>query len=172
MRFILVDRIHELVAGKTIVAEKTLSPEEELFRDHFPGFAVVPGVLLIEMMAQAGGKCLDAESQPRGYAMLAQIRSASFRQWVRPGETARIFATIVVSQPDYATARCHIEVAERTVCSAELMFAFVPAEQFVIGYRDPVLQAYLEGQPATCEANASIGGGKLRCDYRDAEPRA
>jgi 3-hydroxyacyl-[acyl-carrier-protein] dehydratase len=143
MRFILVDRIRALSPGESIRAEKVMSPAEELFQDHFPGFPVVPGVLLTEMMAQAAGKCLDAERRPRGKAMLAQIRSASFREWVRPGEIAEISASVLSSTNDVATARCHIEVAGRKVCSAELMFAFVPADKFAADLRDEVLDSFL-----------------------------
>lgn len=146
MRFILVDRIRALEPGKSIRAEKTLSPDEELFKDHFPGFPVVPGVLLTEMMAQAAGKCLDAERRPRGKPMLAQIRSASFREWVRPGETAEIVATVLGSQNDVATARCHVEVSGRKVCSADLLFAFMPTESFSADWRDEVLERYLSEQ--------------------------
>ena len=92
MRFILVDRILALEPG-SIRAEKTLAPDEELFRDHFQGSQSLPGVLLTEMMAQAAGKCLDAERRPRGKPMLAQIRTAG--EWVRPGETAEIVATVL-----------------------------------------------------------------------------
>ena len=126
MRFILVDRITELDPGAVIVAEKTLSPREELFHDHFPGYPVVPGVLLVEMMAQAAGKCLDAERHSRGKAMLAQIRSALFREWVHPGEVAEIRSTIQSSQDSVATAKCRVQVADRIVCSSDLPFAFVP----------------------------------------------
>lgn len=146
MRFILVDRIRALEPGKSIRAEKTLSPDEELFQDHFPGFPVVPGVLLTEMMAQATGKCLDAERRPRGKPMLAQIRSASFREWVRPGETAEIVVAILNSQDDVATARCHVEVAGRKVCSADLLFAFMPRDSFNADWRDEVLERYLAEQ--------------------------
>ena len=146
MRFILVDRILALEPGKSIRAEKTLAPDEELFRDHFPGFPVVPGVLLTEMMAQAAGKCLDAERRQRGKPMLAQIRSASFRDWVRPGETAEIVVTIGNSQDDVATARCHVEVGGRKVCSSDLLFAFMPNETFPADWLDEVLERYLSEQ--------------------------
>lgn len=136
MRFILVDHVRSLVPGSMIVADKTLAPEEELFQDHFPGFPVVPGVLLTEMMAQAAGRCLEAEQCPRGRPMLAQIRAASFREWVRPGEIAVIFATIQASQEQFATARCHIEVGGKKVCSADLMFAFLPRDHFASGAGD------------------------------------
>ena len=81
-----------MVPGRTIHGVKTLRASEQLFVDHFPGFAVVPGVLLIEMMAQSAGKCLDAESTDRGKAMLAQVRNALFRHWVRPDERGLMFA--------------------------------------------------------------------------------
>jgi 3-hydroxyacyl-[acyl-carrier-protein] dehydratase len=149
MRFILLDRINAMEPGASIRAEKTLPPEEELFKDHFPGFPVVPGVLLTEMMAQAAGKCLDAERRPRGRAMLAQIRSASFRAWVRPGETAQISASIASSQDELATAKCHIEVGGRRVASAELLFAFVPYDLFSAGARDEVLETFLAGRPVS-----------------------
>jgi len=146
VRFLLVDRILALEPGKSSRAEKTLAPDEELFRDHFPGFPVVPGVLLTEMMAQAAGKCLDAERRQRGKPMLAQIRSASFRDWVRPGETAEIVVTIGNSQDDVATARCHVEVGGRKVCSSDLLFAFMPNETFPADWRDEVLERYLSEQ--------------------------
>jgi 3-hydroxyacyl-[acyl-carrier-protein] dehydratase len=146
MRFILLDRICALEPGASIQAEKTLPPHEELFKDHFPGFPVVPGVLLTEMMAQAAGRCLDAERRARGRAMLVQIRSASFRAWVRPGEKAEIHASITSSQNELATAKCHITVEGRRVASAELLFAFVPSDMFAGDSRDELLDTFLAEQ--------------------------
>jgi 3-hydroxyacyl-[acyl-carrier-protein] dehydratase len=146
MRFILLDRICALEPGASIEAEKTLPPDEELFKDHFPGFPVVPGVLLTEMMAQAAGKCLDAERGASGRAMLAQIRSASFRAWVRPGDKAEIHASIVSSRDELATAKCYIAVNGRRVASAELLFTFVPSETFASDARDELLEAFLAQQ--------------------------
>ena len=143
MRFILVDEILELEPGKRIRALKTLRADEDFFQDHFPGFPVVPGVLLTEMMAQTAGKCLDAERKPRGKAMLAKINSASFRQWMRPDQTAVIDADIKTNRDQYATANCSVEVADKKICSAELFFTFVPMDNFAAGYRDEVLESFL-----------------------------
>jgi len=145
MRFLFVDRILDMVPGKSIEAEHVFDGGEDFFRDHFPGFPVVPGVLLTEMMGQAAAMCLDAESRGtgRGKAMLAQIRSASFREWVKPGETTAIKAGIRSSRPELATAACSAEVGGRRVCSAELLFSFLPLGHFASGYRDEVLEAYL-----------------------------
>src|SRR6187431_1332512 len=117
VRFILVDRILALEPGKSIRAEKTLAPDEELFRDHFPGFPVVPGVLLTEMMAQAAGKCLNAQRLPRGNAMLVEIRNAKFRSWVRPDQVIRLNSEIERNQPAFAVARCTASVEDQEMCS-------------------------------------------------------
>jgi 3-hydroxyacyl-[acyl-carrier-protein] dehydratase len=144
MRFLLVNRIIALEPGVSIEAQMTLSASEELFQDHFPGFPVVPGVLLTEMMAQAAGKCLNAQQLPRGYAMLGEIRRAKFNSWVRPGEEIYLHAAIETSRDAYAIARCHALVNAKKVCSAELLFGFQPAERFASGYRDELLQSWLE----------------------------
>lgn len=146
MRFLLVDRILKLEPGVSIEAETTLPASEELFRDHFPGFPVVPGVLLTEMMGQAAAKCLKADQQVRGNPMLAEIRNARFRNWVRPDETIRLFATIDRSENKFVVARCHAEVGGRKVCSAELLLVFTPASEFAPGIRDEVLEAFLAQQ--------------------------
>ena len=147
MRFILVDEIVQLVPGRSIQATKTLRSGDDLFRDHFPGFAVVPGVLLVEMMAQAAGKCLDAEDRSRGKAMLVQVRKASFRDWVRPDQRADIHADIATNTAVAASATCRITVDGREVASADLLFAFVPYATLAEGYRDDVLEDYLAAHP-------------------------
>ena len=147
MRFILVDRIHVLDPGKQITASKTLPADEELFRDHFPGFPVVPGVLLTEMMAQAAGRCLDAERTHPGRAMLGKIKGASFRDWVKPNQEIMLHATITQNRATYATADCFAEVAGKTVCSAELFFVFASHEQFAPGHQDEILNAYWKANP-------------------------
>lgn len=143
MRFLLVDSILELTPGVSIVAQRTVPENEELFQDHFPGFPVMPGVLLTEMMAQAAGKCLAAQRLPRGVPMLAKILSATFRTWVRPGDKTLLHASIVANDERYATAECRLEVGGRVAAQARLFFSFLATEQFSPGLRDAVLEAYL-----------------------------
>lgn len=145
MRFILLDRIVSLVPGESIEAVRAVHADEDYFRDHFPGFPVVPGVLLTEMMAQAAGKCLDAERRARGKAMLAKILSASFRQWVRPGDEASVRAAITANDERYATADCRVEVTGRVAAQARLFFSFLPVEQLAAGFRDELLEDFLAG---------------------------
>ena len=135
-----------MVPGATVHGEKTLHADEELFADHFPGFPVIPGVLLIEMMAQTAGKCLDAENRSRGKAMLVQVRKASFRRWMQPDERADIFARITSTTDDYGSAACHIEVSGERTADADLVFAFVPLARLAPDYHDDVLDRFVRSR--------------------------
>lgn len=134
-----------MVPGRSVEAEHVFEAGEDFFRDHFPGRPVVPGVLLTEMMGQAAAMCLNAESREtgRGKAMLAQIRAASFREWVKPGERVAVRAEIRSSQAGCATASCSGEVEGRRVCTADLLFTFLPLADLAPGFRDEVLESYL-----------------------------
>jgi 3-hydroxyacyl-[acyl-carrier-protein] dehydratase len=146
MRFLLVDRIESMTPGVEVVATRRVPADDDYFADHFPGFPVVPGVLLTETMGQAAAKCLDVQRLPANKAMLVKILSASFRQWVRPGDVLTLRATISANEPRYATARCEASVDGRTVAQAELFFSFVALAQFSPGWRDAVLDDYLQRQ--------------------------
>ena len=143
MRFLMVDRILELDPGKSIRAEKTFAADEDFFRDHFPGFPVVPGVLLTEVMAQAAGKCLDAERHPRGKAMLIEIKSARFRGWVRPNELITVVATITSSRDEFAIADCYLQVDGKKKSTGTIHAAFVAGDQLSADFRDEVLEQFL-----------------------------
>ena len=145
MRFLLVDRIESLTAGQHIVAARTFPPDDDYLADHFPGFPVVPGVLLTESMGQAAAKCLDAQHRSRGKAMLVRILSASFRQWVKPGELLELQAAIVADEERFATADCKASVAGRPVAQAKLLFSFVPWDSFAAGFTDRVLDDFMAG---------------------------
>lgn len=149
MRFLLVDHIDELEPGRRVLAHTTVPLDLELFQDHFPGFPVMPGVLLTEMMGQAAAKALDAERLPRGKALLAKILSASFRDWVRPGDRCVLRGTIAANEARYANAECELDVRGRIAAQCKLMFTFMPVEKFAPGFRDPQLDAFLanSGEP-------------------------
>jgi 3-hydroxyacyl-[acyl-carrier-protein] dehydratase len=151
MRFLFIDRILKLEPGKFIEAEHVFAGDQDFFQDHFPGFPVVPGVLLTEMMGQAAAMCLNAENleKGRGRAILAQIRSASFRDWVRPDENAMIKAEIRASRDEFATAACSVEVRGHRVCSADLLFSYLPEGKLAPGYRDEVLESFLASRDPT-----------------------
>jgi 3-hydroxyacyl-[acyl-carrier-protein] dehydratase len=151
MNFLLLDRIVSLEPGRAIVAQRRIGADEPYFPDHFPGFPVVPGVLLTEMMGQAAAKCLEADTSlhdtsTRGRPMLARIQDASFRGWVRPNDLLDLHATIVSSQGRVATAQCEARVGDRVVAQAKLMFGFAPLDAVTINPRDTVLRDYTEGK--------------------------
>src|SRR5580700_4162356 len=90
MRFILIDRIDRLEPGKRAEGHKLISRDEEYFRDHFPGFPVVPGVLVLESLAQLGGRLVESSVRNstghRVLPMLAKIEHAKFLRSVKPGD--------------------------------------------------------------------------------------
>jgi 3-hydroxyacyl-[acyl-carrier-protein] dehydratase len=137
-----VDRIVEMTPGETIRATKEIETDDEIFEVHFPGFPVVPGTFLTEMMAQTAGKCLDAEKRPRGVAVLARIKSAAFRDYVGPGKLATIDARIRTNRESFAVAESTVTVDDKVVCSAEMLFAFVSLQRLAADYRDEVLERY------------------------------
>ena len=94
--FLFVDDVG--IEGSTILASRIFRAEEWFFKGHFPAYPVVPGVLLVESLAQAGGvgaKLLGVK--PKGLFVLARIRSATFRRQVHPGERLDMEISIVKS---------------------------------------------------------------------------
>ena len=146
MRFVLVDRIVVLEPGVRVEAVRRIPEDDDYFQDHFPGFPVVPGVLLTEMMGQAAAKALDVERRARGKAMLAKILSASFRRWVRPGDEVALQAQLSSNTDRFAQADCQASVRGTLVAQAQLFFTFIPSDTFAPDLRDPVLDAYLASQ--------------------------
>lgn len=145
MRFLLVDRILELEPLKRIVAAKDIGPDEDYFPDHFPGFPVVPGVLQVEMMAQAAGKCLMAGIDDSRWPVLLQVKQANFRKIVKPGATLRIEAEILSCNRHTAAANARLRNGGEGVADASLVFGFIAKDQLLPGFRDEVLEAWLAG---------------------------
>ncbi|HEY0983222.1 MULTISPECIES: 3-hydroxyacyl-ACP dehydratase FabZ family protein [unclassified Schlesneria] len=88
MRFLLIDRITELEPQKSITALKNLSLAEEYLADHFPGFPVMPGVLMLETLIQAGGWLMrHADNFAYSTVMLKEVRAIRYNNFVTPGNT-------------------------------------------------------------------------------------
>ena len=128
--FLLVDRVIEVEPGQRLVALKNVTINEPFFQGHFPGEPVMPGVLILEALAQAGGLLigLSRENDP-GLFLLASIRQARFRRPVRPGDQLRleIKGTSVRSVAPRVEAKAM--VGETVVAEAEIMFAFAKSER-------------------------------------------
>jgi 3-hydroxyacyl-[acyl-carrier-protein] dehydratase len=96
MRFCLVDRIEHLELGERISAIKALSMAEEYLGDHFPGFPVMPGVLMLEAMTQTAAWLVRAgEDFAHSMVLLKEARGVKYGQFVEPGQTLRLTADIV-----------------------------------------------------------------------------
>ena len=95
MRFTLIDKIVELEPGKSITAVKNLSLAEEYLADHFPGFPVMPGVLMLEAIVQAGAWLVRRTSGFRhSVVLLKQARNVKFGSFVQPGTQVTIKVTV------------------------------------------------------------------------------
>jgi len=124
--FLLVDRITELEPGKRAVGIKSVSANEEFFQGHFPQFPIMPGVLIIEAMAQVGGVILLAMEEYKGkLAIFAGVDKAKFRQSVFPGDQLVTEAEIVRLWPSMGVGivKTVCRVDGKVVAEAEMKFA-------------------------------------------------
>lgn len=100
MRFTLVDRITQLERGHRITAHKNLSLAEEYLADHFPGFPVMPGVLMLEAMTQAAAWLIRAsEDFAHSIVVLKEARNVKYGNFVEPGQTLLVTAEILSQDP-------------------------------------------------------------------------
>jgi 3-hydroxyacyl-[acyl-carrier-protein] dehydratase len=97
MHFNLVDSVIEQTADR-IVTIKQVSAAEEYLQDHFPGFPVLPGVMMVEAMVQAARRLLDARGGER--MVLGQVRALKYGSFVQPGQTLRIDVAVHKDNPD------------------------------------------------------------------------
>lgn len=124
--FLLIDEVEELEVGKRVVATKFISPDSFWFQGHFPGHPVTPGVLIIEMLAQAGAVCALSMPENQGkIAFFAGIDKAKFRRQVLPATRSasrwRCCGCAVTS----AWARGPRRSAAERAASAEITFALM-----------------------------------------------
>ncbi len=104
MRFLLIDRIVEVDPGRSLVAVKNLSLAEEYLADHFPGFPVMPGVLMLEAMTQAGAWLIrDMEDFAHSIVILKTAKTIKYGSFVEPGRQLRIRVDLVDHGPSETT---------------------------------------------------------------------
>ena len=122
MRFSLIDRIDELEPGARIAAVKALSMAEEYLADHFPGFPVMPGVLVLEAMTQAGAWLVRAsEDFAHSLVVLREARAVKYGQFVEPGQTLRVTAEIAGQTDRETTLKARGAIDGSTIVGARLV---------------------------------------------------
>ena len=121
--FLLVDRIIELEPGKRAVGIKNLTINEPQFTGHFPGRPIMPGVLMIEAMAQVGACALFSLEKYHGQlGVLAGVDKMRFKRQAIPGDTLVITSEILKLKSGFGWFKSEIHIENELVCRGELMF--------------------------------------------------
>lgn len=126
--FLLIDRVIDYVPSKTLTAIKNVTVNEPFFTGHFPERPVMPGVLMLEAMAQAGAVLyfqthIDAGTPDDGLLLFAGVDNARFKRIVEPGDQLRIEIEVLKIRSIVWRMQSKIFVEDKLVCSAEILSA-------------------------------------------------
>jgi 3-hydroxyacyl-[acyl-carrier-protein] dehydratase len=124
--FLLVDRILEIEEGKKAVGIKNVTINEPFFQGHFPGNPIMPGVLIVEAMAQVGAVAILSMEEYKGkLAVFAGMEKMRFRKQVIPGDTLRLEAELTAIKRGIGKAQVKATVDGKVAAEGEVMFAIV-----------------------------------------------
>lgn len=122
--FLLVDKIIDIEYGKKAIGIKNVTINEPFFQGHFPGSPIMPGVLIVEAMAQVGAVAILGMEENKGkLGILAEISNMRFRRQVVPGDTLRMEVELLAFKRGIGKAKAEAFVEGELAASGELMFA-------------------------------------------------
>ena len=122
--FLLVDKITDCQSGQSARGLKCVTANEPFFQGHFPGYKVMPGVLIIEALAQVGAVAILTVPENRGkLALFGGIKNARFKRQVRPGDVLELECELTAQRGPVGFGTATAAVNGKTVCKAELTFA-------------------------------------------------
>ena len=122
--FLLVDRITECTPGEGAKGLKCVTANEPFFPGHFPGFRVMPGVLIIEALAQVGAVAILTLEENQGkLALFGGIKNARFKRQVRPGDVLELSCQLTARKGPVGFGTAEARVEGKLACKAELTFA-------------------------------------------------
>jgi 3-hydroxyacyl-[acyl-carrier-protein] dehydratase len=125
--FLLIDRIVDLDLDKgTIRSEANVPTASTIFEGHFPGYPLMPGVLLIETMAQTSGWLLMGLHKFTRMPFFASVKEAKLRSFVMPGQSLSVSAKLLHDGSGFAVTKAEIRHEGKLVCNAELTFRLIP----------------------------------------------
>ena len=137
MRFVLVDKVVEIEPGKRARGYRDLSPDADYYRDHMPAYPVEPGVLMLESMAQLGGRLVQQSvKQASGrdvLPMLAMVNAAEFRRPVRPPCRLDLAAEILSIRSTGARVSASAQVDGQIVASATITYVLIGLDHDAVG---------------------------------------
>lgn len=124
--FLLVDKVIELEEGKRAVGIKNVTANEPYFQGHFPGNPIMPGVLIVEAMAQVGLIALKTQEEHKDkLGVFTGIDKVRFREQVRPGDTLKIEVELVAFKRGIGKAEAEAYVGDKLACKGSIMFALI-----------------------------------------------
>ncbi|GAB3789494.1 3-hydroxyacyl-ACP dehydratase FabZ [Virgibacillus kimchii] len=122
--FLLVDRVTEMEEGKRVVGIKNVTANEPFFQGHFPDYPVMPGVLIVEALAQVGAiGVLGMEANKGKIGFLAGLDKCKFKQQVKPGDQLKLEVEITRIKGPIGKGKGIATIDGKTACEAEITFA-------------------------------------------------
>lgn len=153
MRFHLVDRVEEICYGKYVIGVKCITLADDVFNEHFPGYPIFPGSLILEGLAQLGGSffeiMMNHNKLPLKRAVLTIINRMKFRSPAVPGDKLFYRADIVTMRDDYGVARLIAKLGNRICAEGEFIYSFLDIQ-------NEILQQSREDIYKICMRNAKV----------------